>query len=121
MRDCGIISYTRPQRTDLPAQEQDLTAETLRIHPDEPEPALIDYVVDRYLPLIDKLGAKIDRIEADVVEHAGMADGRDMMSEIFALKRSVQSLSRITNHQREILFRRGAGTLGEIVRIGPQR
>lgn len=76
--------------------------------------ALIDYVVDRYLPLIDKLGAKIDRIESDVVEHAGMADGRDMMSEIFALKRSVQSLSRITNHQREILFRLSRSEFDEI-------
>lgn len=35
----------RPEWAGTMAQEQALTAETLRIHPDEPEPALIDYVV----------------------------------------------------------------------------
>jgi magnesium transporter len=76
--------------------------------------AIIDYVVDRFLPLIDKLGAKIDRIEADVVENAGTAEGKDLLSEMFALKRSIQALSRITTHQREILHRLSRSEFDEI-------
>ena len=76
--------------------------------------AIIDYVVDRFLPLIDKLGAKIDRIEADVVQNAGTAEGKDLLSEMFALKRSIQALSRITTHQREILHRLSRSEFDEI-------
>ena len=67
--------------------------------------AFIDWLVDRYLPLIASFGEQIDAVERYVVDSAGTPDSKDLLPVIFALKRSIFSLSRITTHQREILHR----------------
>ncbi len=46
VRVCGLLRNFRSSVAEELAQEHDLTAETLRIHPDEPEPELIGQVVD---------------------------------------------------------------------------
>ena len=46
VRVCGLLRNFRSSVAEELAQEHDLTAETLRIHPDEPEPELIGQVVN---------------------------------------------------------------------------
>ncbi len=76
--------------------------------------ALIDRVIDRYLPIIADFDDEIDRIEAEVIERAGTRVGRDLVPVIFALKRSSQKLSRIVGHQLEILRRLSDGEVERI-------
>jgi L-threonylcarbamoyladenylate synthase len=45
VRDCGITPHPEPTGIDELHRSQILTAETLLIHPDEPEPELIDQIV----------------------------------------------------------------------------
>ena len=42
--------------------------------------AILDGIVDRYLPLIASLGEQIDAVERDVVEKAGKPDGTDLLA-----------------------------------------
>jgi magnesium transporter len=69
--------------------------------------ALIDRVVDAYLPLIDGFGERIDKLEKDVLEKAGTSadDDQGLLPTLFALRRSIQQLCRITPHQLETLDR----------------
>jgi magnesium transporter len=68
--------------------------------------ALIDRVVDRYLPLIDEIGERIENLERDVLEKAGTPDDdHRLLPTLFALRRSIQQLCRITPHQLETLGR----------------
>ena len=76
--------------------------------------AVLDWIVDRYLPLIVSLGEQIDDVERHVVERAGTPTGKDLLPVIFALKRSIFRLSRITQHQREILLRLSRNEFEEI-------
>lgn len=76
--------------------------------------AVIDGIVDRYLPLIASLGEQIDAVERHVVEKAGTPDGVDLLPVIFALKRTIFRLSRITSHQCQILHRLSRNELPEI-------
>src|SRR5580704_3452248 len=55
--------------------------------------ALIDRVVDAYLPLIDDFAVRIEKVEHDVLEKAGTPeDDHLLMSTLFALRRSIQQL-----------------------------
>ena len=63
--------------------------------------AFIDMIVDRFLPFMEVLRARVDTAELRVMADA--ADERDLLPELFALKRSLQALHRIAHHQRDIL------------------
>ncbi|MDQ3366803.1 MAG: magnesium/cobalt transporter CorA [Myxococcota bacterium] len=76
--------------------------------------AILDRVVDRYLPVIDELDAEIDLLENDVLEKAGTARGRGVLTRILAFKRTLQGLRRMSIHQREILLRLSRGEYEEI-------
>lgn len=76
--------------------------------------AVLDRVVDRYLPVIDELDTEIDRLEDDVLERAGTARGKKVLSRILAFKRTLQKLRRTGVHQREILLRLSRGEYEEI-------
>ena len=78
--------------------------------------AFLDDVVDRYLPLIDALGGALERVEHDVLATAAESGERDLLPELFALKRAIHSVDRITHHQRDILQRLSRCELREVPR-----
>ncbi len=67
--------------------------------------AFIDGVVDRYEPYMNTLRQRIDGVEEHVLLRAGLVEGKDLLPELFALRRLIQALRRSTHHQREILQR----------------
>ena len=76
--------------------------------------ALLDRVVDLYMPVIDQLDAEIEQLENDVLDNAGTPRGRGVLAKILAFKRRLQELRRMGIHQREILLRLSRGELDEI-------
>ena len=76
--------------------------------------AVLDRAVDRYLPVIDQLDAEIEQLETDVLEKAGTPKGKKVLAQILGFKRTLQSLRRMSIHQREILLRLSRGDFGEI-------
>ena len=67
--------------------------------------AIMDHVVDYYLPVIDAFDREVDRVETSVVEDPQ----KETLQRIFVLKRSLQRLRRIAMHQREVLQRLSRG------------
>ena len=67
--------------------------------------ALIDRTTDLYLPVVDELEDQIDLLEKDVVEQAS----RELLGRMFALKRSLQRLRRVSVYQRDMLQRLARG------------
>lgn len=76
--------------------------------------AVLDRVVDRYLPVIDQLDDEIDQLELDVLEKAGTPRGKRVLARILAFKRMLQMLRRMSIHQREILLKLSRGEYEEI-------
>jgi magnesium transporter len=76
--------------------------------------AILDRCVDRYLPIIDQLDTEIDQLEDDVIEKAGTPRGRGVLARILDFKRVLQTLRRMSIHQREILLRLSRGEYEEI-------
>jgi len=62
---------------------------------------IIDLMVDHYRPEVDKLDGRLDGLEGDVFEHPH----RDMIREILALKRDINSLRRVVLPQRDVIGR----------------
>jgi magnesium transporter len=75
---------------------------------------ILDRVVDRYLPVIDELDVEIERLENDVIEKAGTPRGKGVLSRILTFKRTLQTLRRMSVHQREILLKLSRGEYEEI-------
>lgn len=78
--------------------------------------ALLDHLVDDYLPLIDRYDDEIEALEVHIVDDAGTPRGPAHQRQIFAMKRSLQRLRRTTIHQRELLLRLGRGEFEQIPR-----
>jgi magnesium transporter len=76
--------------------------------------ALIDGMVDDYVPLIDALDEQINTLEADVVAKAGTTAGPPLIAQIFAMKRSLYAFRRTSVHQREMLLRLSRGEFPEV-------
>ena len=76
--------------------------------------AMLDRVVDLYMPVIDQLDAEIEQLENDVLDKAGTPRGRSVLAKILSFKRRLQELRRMGIHQREILLRLSRGELDEI-------
>jgi magnesium transporter len=76
--------------------------------------AVLDRVVDRYLPVIDQLDTEIDQLELDVIDHAGTPRGKRVLERILGFKRMLQTLRRMSIHQREILLKLSRGEYDEI-------
>jgi magnesium transporter len=70
---------------------------------------LLDRLVDEYLPVIDRFDEDIEVLENDVLDKAGTKEGGAVLSRILALKRGLQSLRRVSIHQREVLLRLARG------------
>lgn len=71
--------------------------------------AVLDRLVDAYLPIIDAFDDDIETLEDDVLAKAGTPEGTAVLTRILALKRSLQSLRRVSVHQRELLLRLSRG------------
>jgi magnesium transporter len=71
--------------------------------------AVLDRLVDAYLPIIDAFDADIETLEDEVLAKAGTPEGTPVLARILALKRSLQSLRRVAVHQRELLLRLSRG------------
>jgi magnesium transporter len=67
--------------------------------------AILDHLVDYYLPIVDAFDEDVDRIENAVVADPSSA----VLQRIFKLKRSLQRLRRVALHQREVLHRLSRG------------
>jgi magnesium transporter len=76
--------------------------------------ALLDRLVDAYLPVIDGFDGEVERIEEDVLRLAGTPQGSAVLTRILALKRTLQTLRRIVVHQREVLLRIARGEFDTI-------
>jgi magnesium transporter len=76
--------------------------------------AVLDRVVDRYLPVVDQLDAEIDQLENDVIDLAGTPRGKRVLERILGFKRMLQTLRRMSIHQREILLKLSRGEYDEI-------
>jgi magnesium transporter len=76
--------------------------------------AVLDRVVDRYLPVIDQMDTEIDQLENDVLDQAGTPRGKKVLGRILAFKRMLQTLRRMSIHQREILLKLSRGEYEEI-------
>jgi magnesium transporter len=77
--------------------------------------AVMDRMVDAYMPLIDKFDEQIERIETQILEWTPRSD-REVIPKIIRIKRSLQMLRRTTIYQREILLRLARAEFDEIPR-----
>jgi magnesium transporter len=67
--------------------------------------AFIDAIVDRFLPFTEVVAKRVDALEDQVIRPRDGREEKDLLPELFALKRSIQALGRISNGEREILQR----------------
>ncbi len=72
--------------------------------------AVLDHLVDYYLPIMDDLDERVDALETQVVESPSQA----VLKEIFTLKQAILRLRRIAVHQREVFQRLSRGEFDEI-------
>ncbi len=72
--------------------------------------ALLDHLIDHYLPVMDAFDEAIDRIELEVVTQPTEA----ALLRIFGLKRSLMALRRVAVHQKEILLRLSRGEFSKV-------
>lgn len=77
--------------------------------------AILDHLVDEYIPVIDAFDGQLDGLEAQILDEEGSdEEDRDIMQRILRIKRSLQRLRRTTSHQREILLRLARAEFDEI-------
>jgi magnesium transporter len=77
--------------------------------------AILDRMVDEYLPVVDRFEGQIETIETTILEGKAI-DQRAIMRRILVIKRSLQMLRRTTISQREILLRLARAEFDEIPR-----
>ncbi|MDB4941387.1 MAG: Magnesium and cobalt transport protein CorA [Labilithrix sp.] len=81
--------------------------------------AILDRLVDEYLPVIERFDERIETIETTILEGNVHSD-REVIPHIIRIKRSLQMLRRTTIYQREILLRLARSEFDEIPRdLGP--
>jgi len=71
--------------------------------------SLLDHLIDHFSPLMDSFDDQLDELERDVIEYAGLPEGRGLLPKIFGLKRSLMSLRRTAVYQRDMLLRLSRG------------
>ena len=75
--------------------------------------AIMDRMVDEYMPLIDRFDDQIEAIETQILAGTAKSD-RQVIPRIIRIKRSLQMLRRTTIYQREILLRLSRAEFDEI-------
>jgi magnesium transporter len=103
-------------------QEVERNTRLLRKGPAWIAHALMDRLVDEYMPLVDRFDDQIETIETRILAASSarsvpsMAADRDIIPKILRVKRSLQLLRRTTIYQREILLRLARAEFDEIPR-----
>ena len=72
--------------------------------------AVLDHLVDYYLPVMDEFDDEVDGIESAVIENPT----REVLEQLFRAKRSLQRLRRIAVYQREVLKRLSHGEFEQL-------
>lgn len=67
--------------------------------------AVIDRMVDEYLPVVDRFDDEIEEVERTILAGTTPMSDSTPMRRIMKIKRSLQMLRRVTIYQREILLR----------------
>jgi magnesium transporter len=68
---------------------------------------MVEDITERFLPLMDRLDHDIDKLETEILH----GSGPQLLEQVFAMKRTLQRLRRVSLHQKEILARLGRGDL----------
>jgi magnesium transporter len=71
--------------------------------------ALLDALVETFLPIIDDYDVIIEKLEREVIEKAGTPAGKPVLTRIFRMKRDLLALRRVALYQREIFLRLSRG------------
>jgi magnesium transporter len=101
----GVCRATQAVQDDLRRSTR-----TLERGPAYVAHAMLDHLVDYYLPVMDALDERVDALEHEVVE----STSQDVVQRIFSLKQGLLRLRRIAVHQREVLQRISRGEFDEI-------
>lgn len=111
--DCWVVSHhAQPSPAmDTVFAEIQRTGRGLRKGAAWVAHAVIDRVIDDYIPLLDQLDDTIEVLEQDVLHDRG---GPDILQKIFTIKRQLQQLRRVSVHQKEVLYRLSRGEFDEI-------
>jgi magnesium transporter len=72
--------------------------------------AILDRVIDEYLPLMERFDDQIDRLEVDIFRNPRPA----LVEEIFDLKHALQRVLRLGYHQREFLRELASGDVDRV-------
>jgi magnesium transporter len=72
--------------------------------------AVLDRVVDDYIPLLDGMDEELDDLEREVLADTG----KEVLQRVFSVKRKLQQLRRVSIHQKEVLYRLSRGEFDEI-------
>lgn len=78
--------------------------------------AILDRLVDEYLPVVHRFEQQIEELESRVLEGRPSRGKHTMMRQILRIRRSLQMLRRTTISQREILYRLARAEFDEIPR-----
>jgi len=76
--------------------------------------SLLDELVSNIGPLLDVYETEIQSIEADLFQSSRGHRPERQLKRIFALKRALSELKRMTNHQRDLLLRLARGEFDEV-------
>ena len=109
-----VITHDTYHLCDDVAAELDRNPKLLAKGPAYLAHALLDHVVDQYLPVIDDVDAQIEDLENEVLRKAGTKLGPPVMRKILRFKRMLLGLRRMAIHQREILLHLGHGEFEQI-------
>lgn len=95
-----IVTVRFGESLSINEVERRLATHALHLErPDEVLHAIIDIVVDRYLPTLESIGDTIDKVEDDLLVHPDIA----LLETIFDLKRGLLQFRRAVSSQRELL------------------
>lgn len=109
-----VITHDPGNQASALAAELDRSPRLLAKGPAWLAHAILDHAVDRFLPVIDGIDAKIEDLENEVLHKAGTRHGPPLLRRILGFKRVLIYLRRIGIHQREILLRLTRGEFDEI-------
>ncbi len=100
----------------LPVQtELSRSARLLKKGPAWVAHAVLDRMIDEYLPLIERFDDQFEELESTILgDPASMRESTDIIPRILRIKRSLQMLRRVAIYQREILLRLARTEFDEI-------
>lgn len=75
---------------------------------------VLDVMVDRYVPMINRMSQAVGDLETAAIRASGDKEGKQVLGSILSLKRSLHALRRISIPQREILHQLARGDHEEI-------